>query len=741
MKLRSAPSILFAISLSILMLCGACEDSPRVGVLTGELNVEPNPVDLGQVTAGSEVMEALTLSNVGTNSLRIDEISVSQGSENLDISQPLPTALSAGQSEALALRISVTALGNVQATLRIESNDPERPIFEVPVRFEAVACDDGNVCTDDQFDTTSNTCIHPFRDGVLCESLDRCIIEGRCSQGVCLGQPKICDDNNPCTADFCRQSDGTCLFEEQASICDDDNPCTTDSCGENGCSHTPVQSGTTCDDGDLCTVNDACFSGRCTGAGLGDGTACDDGDSCTHSDTCQQGVCTGESLITPTREGDIVFTFPLPPSAERAFLHRREVSLGESGVFYGLDHFNLPNAAGLKHVVFAMEQCGSRVYEFEYVPPDANVIVSFVRRAVQVDTNDILRLVVGVRQRPENGFRPQTTTYVLDGAGTETLTQIQRLGGETGRSLLPDGSEVFGVIFPLTEGPPINEPSRQNLVIVREDVRGFPLWRHDRSSGEWAEFLGVAGPRVLFWSEGRFGALDFNTGAPAWTRGTPFTSDEMALSAALNIGIIRTRPPNLMGNGAQLIAVEILEGQTVFEFPPVSDALYFPRTDPVIRADGVIGVVMQTNSSIDTPERLDWVELNTSADILSVTPLPYQFPTQFGFPLFEVTRHEDFRDDPFPTVADDGIAYVGYGDSFYAINPGGGIRWSITSTLSEDAFTGTVPLLRNDGVVLINEASRRIIGVRTNGGRMSDSGWASFRHDGRRTNFTPAPSP
>ncbi|CAN0544548.1 unnamed protein product, partial [Laminaria digitata] len=72
---------------------------------------------------------------------------------------------------------------------------------------------------------------------------------------------------------------------------------------------------------------------------------------------------------------------------------------------------------------------------------------------------------------------------------------------------------------PLTSGPPSDtQPSRQNLVIVREDLNQNVLWRHERTSGDWAEFLGVAGPRVLFWADGRFGALDFNTGAQVWSQ-------------------------------------------------------------------------------------------------------------------------------------------------------------------------------------------------------------------------------
>lgn len=75
-------------------------------------------------------------------------------------------------------------------------------------------------------------------------------------------------------------------------------------------------------------------------------------------------------------------------------------------------------------------------------------------------------------------------------------------------------------------------------------------------------------------------------------------------------------------------------------------------------------------------------------------------------------------------------------DRFFAINADGSLRWTYTSSLA-NAFTGTVPLLREDGVLLINEGSRKIIGIRTNGGKMSNQGWASFRHDGRRTKFTP----
>jgi hypothetical protein len=195
----------------------------------------------------------------------------------------------------------------------------------------------------------------------------------------------------------------------------------------------------------------------------------------------------------------------------------------------------------------------------------------------------------------------------------------------------------------------------------------------------------------------------------------------MALSTGLNLGVARAT--------GQLIGVDILQGQQKFMFPPEPDATYVPRTDPVIAADGRILVMMQRNAEdLSVALGLDWVELDANGNVLTTTALPYVFPIDFW-----ETRHED---DPYPTVADDGVSYVGYGTNFWAIDPGGQIRWTLTSSVP-NAYTGTVPLLRDDGVLLINEDHRVIKGIRTNGGRMSQAGWSSFRHDRRRTNFTP----
>ena len=58
------------------------------------------------------------------------------------------------------------------------------------------------------------------------------------------------------------------------SACNDDNPCTSDFCDAQGrCAHAPVVS--PCDDGDPCTVHDQCDDGTCRGATLSEEVYCD----------------------------------------------------------------------------------------------------------------------------------------------------------------------------------------------------------------------------------------------------------------------------------------------------------------------------------------------------------------------------------------------------------------------------------------------------------------------------------
>lgn len=130
-----------------------------------------------------------------------------------------------------------------------------------------VSCDDGNACTDDS-----------------CNPVDGCMF---------LSNFDACDDGDACTVgDAC--SAGQCEPGQVAISCDDNEPCTLDFCGPEGCVYPPVSG--PCSDGNACTVNDECIEGECVS---GSTKNCDDGNLCT-IDTCDIYVgCTPEFVSSP----------------------------------------------------------------------------------------------------------------------------------------------------------------------------------------------------------------------------------------------------------------------------------------------------------------------------------------------------------------------------------------------------------------------------------------------------------
>ena len=78
-------------------------------------------------------------------------------------------------------------------------------------------CSDTDPCTLDTCDSVSGACLHsPGPDGMACNDGELCTAGDKCAGGVCGGQVKGCDDNNPCTQDFCNPASGACLAKPLA---------------------------------------------------------------------------------------------------------------------------------------------------------------------------------------------------------------------------------------------------------------------------------------------------------------------------------------------------------------------------------------------------------------------------------------------------------------------------------------------------------------------------------------------
>lgn len=177
-----------------------------------------------------------------------------------------------------------------EVTTSADDPDIEVTVGECAPGGADPVCDDDNPCTDD-FCDASGSCAH-LPNIALCDDGDLCSVFDRCSGGACSGTPLDCDDGSSCTDDRC--DEGACVHEPRSSgRCDEGSLCTHDDrCDDGVCVGTEV----------VCPGAGPCADTRCeprTGCELvprGEGESCDDGDACTELTRCLEGVCRG-SLV------------------------------------------------------------------------------------------------------------------------------------------------------------------------------------------------------------------------------------------------------------------------------------------------------------------------------------------------------------------------------------------------------------------------------------------------------------
>ena len=157
------------------------------------------------------------------------------------------------------------------------------------------ACDDGDPCTDDRCE--GGKCVHPPTSGA-CDDGNPCTLNDVCGAQGCVGVVRSCEDANPCTTDSCDPQTGLCQHDAMSAPCSDGNACTTkDACSGGACVGQPLL----CDDDNPCTIDSCEPDAGCVAVGrLG---PCDDGDVCTTGDTCKQQKCQGGVEVTCEQAG------------------------------------------------------------------------------------------------------------------------------------------------------------------------------------------------------------------------------------------------------------------------------------------------------------------------------------------------------------------------------------------------------------------------------------------------------
>lgn len=160
-------------------------------------------------------------------------------------------------------------------------------------------CDDPNTCS------AGGECLPnhapngtPCPDGLFCNGAEACQ-DGVCAPGEpipdCCDTNADCDNGNLCDGvEHCLDS----VCEHGAPLnCNDDNPCTNDFCEDFvGCAH--ENNTVECDNGDVCTGPDFCKNGQCMPGGPAacDGEDCTDCDHNDVRDDCEElADCDGDS--------------------------------------------------------------------------------------------------------------------------------------------------------------------------------------------------------------------------------------------------------------------------------------------------------------------------------------------------------------------------------------------------------------------------------------------------------------
>lgn len=276
----------------------ACDcGGETIGELDALLASSTPALEFGEVYAGTARTKTIELASTGAAPIRVSRVSVTDPQFAVD---PPEAVIPGGSKRTFTVELRPSAAaGPLRASLRVENDSQNAPQLVIALSGTARAipdCDDGNPCTEDQFDPEHEQCLHQNHDRP-CDDSSACTEGDRCAAGECRGTAIRCEDANECARGFCDPAAG-CVLIPDAARCADENPCTTDRCTiEDGCTHEDLPDGATCGEGIECVTGQVCIFGSCREVGVPEGFPCDDEDACTIGDACAAQRCEGTRII------------------------------------------------------------------------------------------------------------------------------------------------------------------------------------------------------------------------------------------------------------------------------------------------------------------------------------------------------------------------------------------------------------------------------------------------------------
>ncbi|AEI64758.1 hypothetical protein [Corallococcus macrosporus] len=270
--------------LALALVMGGCQPGDS-GTGGSRLGFRPRDtvLDFGRVLEGAQARRAVTVLATGRTSLTV-AASV-QGPFALATSEVVVPGGGATEVEV----VFTAGHGPSEGTLVLSGAGLTASVRLIGMGIRPAPCPE-RPCHESRFDVASGMCVEtPLEEGAACTPDSRCLVDGRCQAGACVGSPRTCDDDNPCTVDACSPTQG--CVTTQAACPAPESPCKVGVCDrDEGCTTVDADDFSPCGPVD-CQTARLCFSGTCRAVTPPEGFVCAPATACQGEGTCQGGVC------------------------------------------------------------------------------------------------------------------------------------------------------------------------------------------------------------------------------------------------------------------------------------------------------------------------------------------------------------------------------------------------------------------------------------------------------------------
>ncbi|MCP3141808.1 hypothetical protein [Pyxidicoccus xibeiensis] len=285
---------------ALLLAVGGCRcGDPGTGGTRQGFRPQQDVVDFGRVLEGEPARREVTLLATGRSSVTVT------ASTGAPFSVTASEVNVPGSGTATVEVVFTAGNGAAEGTLQLAGAGETATVRLTGVGVRPKPCP-APPCRESRFDLESGECVEtPAEEGAACIPESRCQENGRCESGACVGRPRSCNDDNPCTVDSCSPTSG--CVTSQVACPEPTNPCKVGVCErEEGCTEVDAQDLTPCGPLD-CKTGNVCLRGSCIELPTPDGTVCAPATACVAASTCQGGECERPDAgdLAPTFEQEL----------------------------------------------------------------------------------------------------------------------------------------------------------------------------------------------------------------------------------------------------------------------------------------------------------------------------------------------------------------------------------------------------------------------------------------------------